>query len=214
MLGAGEALEFGGEGGQVSGPLARMVIVSASFSSSAVTSSRWTVMRGSAAMRCGYAFGELDAVDGESVAGGNGGGVGFGEEDAAGAAHLLLEEPGSGVFGLGLEGVGADELGEVGGLMRFGGAHGAHLVEIDFAAEAGGLQRGFGTGEASADDLDSLCHAFPPLPLISSKVFKTKYLSPDSLPKVLILQDGFHPKYRITGHLAARSNTDARGKGC
>ena len=28
----------------------------------------------------------------------------------------------------------------------------AHLVEIDFAAEAGGGERGFGTGETSADD--------------------------------------------------------------
>jgi hypothetical protein len=41
--------------------------------------------------------------------------------------------------------------------VGFGGAGGAHLVEVDVAAEAGGLQGGFGTGEASADDLDALC---------------------------------------------------------
>ena len=102
----------------------------------------------------GDAFGELDAVDGEGVAGGDGGGVGFGEEDAAGAAHLLLEEPGGGVFGLGFEGVGADEFGEVGGLVGLGGAGGAHLVEVDFAAESCGLEGGFGAGEAAADDFD------------------------------------------------------------
>ncbi len=93
------------------------------------------------------------------MAGGDGGGVGCGEEEGVGAAHLLLEEPGGGVFGLGLEGVGADELGEVGGLVGLGGADGAHLVEGDFAAESGGLQGGFGAGEAAADDFD-LLHCF------------------------------------------------------
>ena len=81
----------------------------------------------------GDAAGELDAVDGEGVAGGNGGGVGFGEQDRAGAAHLLLQQPGRGVFGLGFERVGADQFGEVGGLVRLGGAGRAHLVELDFA---------------------------------------------------------------------------------
>ena len=38
-------------------------------------------MRGSAAMALGDAAGEIDAVDGEGVAGGNGGGVGLGEEE-------------------------------------------------------------------------------------------------------------------------------------
>ena len=93
----------------------------------------------------GYAGGEEFAVYGEGVAGGDGGGVGVREEEGACSAHLLLEEPGGGVFGLGLEGVGADELGEVGGLVGFGGARGAHLVEVDFAAEGrrlGGRLRG------------------------------------------------------------------------
>ena len=98
------------------------------------------------------------AVDGEGVSGGDGGGVCVEEKEGVGAAHLLLEKPGGGVFGLGFEGVGADELGEVGGLMGLGGAVRAHLVEVDCAAECGGLERGFGTGEASADDFD-LFHA-------------------------------------------------------
>ena len=98
------------------------------------------------------------AVDGEGVAGGDGAGVGGLEEEGVGAAHLLLEQPGRGVFGFGLEGVGADEFGEVGGLVGFGGAEGAHLGEDDVAAEAGGLQGGFGAGEAAADDVDLLHH--------------------------------------------------------
>ncbi len=38
----------------------------------------------------GDAAGELDAVDGEGVAGGDGGCVGVLKEEAAGSAHLLL----------------------------------------------------------------------------------------------------------------------------
>ena len=75
----------------------------------------------------GNPAGELDAVDGERVTGGDSRGVGCGEEERVSPAHLLLEEPGCGVFGLGLEGVGADELGEVWRLVRFGGAERAHL---------------------------------------------------------------------------------------
>jgi hypothetical protein len=40
--------------------------------------------------------------------------------------------------------------------MGFGGAEGAHLGEGDAAAEGGGLESGFGTGEAAADDVDML----------------------------------------------------------
>ncbi len=111
-------------------------------------------MRGSAAMRCGDAFREFDAVDGESVACRDGGGVGFSEEDAACAAHLLFQEPGCCVFRLGLKRVGADEFGEVAGLVGFGGASGAHLVEVDFAAACCGLQGGFRAGQTAADNFD------------------------------------------------------------
>jgi hypothetical protein len=51
----------------------------------------------------GDAAREFNAVDREGVPGRDSGGVGFGQEDGASAAHLLLEEPGGGIFGLGLE---------------------------------------------------------------------------------------------------------------
>ena len=95
---------------------------------------------------------ELDAVDGQRVARGHGARVGALQQRRAGAAHLLLEEPRGGVFALGFEGVRADELAEVGGLVRRGGADGAHLVEIDFEAEAREGEGRFGSGQASADD--------------------------------------------------------------
>ena len=79
---------------------------------------------------------ERFAVDGEGVAGGDGGVIGSARRKESGSAHLLFQQPGGGVFGLGFEGVGADEFGEVGGLMGFGGARRTHFEEVDFAAAA------------------------------------------------------------------------------
>ncbi len=46
--------------------------------------------------------------------------------------------------------------------MGLGGAGGPHLVEVDLAAEASGLEGGFRACQASADHLDSLCcHVLP-----------------------------------------------------
>lgn len=107
----------------------------------------------------GDAAGELDAVYGEGVAGGNGTGVGGLQEEATGATHLLFEQPGRGVFTFALERVGADELCEVGGLVSFGGAQRPHLGEDDVATEVGSLKGSFGAGETAADyvNLFHLC---------------------------------------------------------
>ncbi len=105
----------------------------------------------------GDAAGELDAIDGQGVAGGNGGLVGNAQEGGARAAHLLLEQPGRGVGRFALEGVGADQFAEVGGLVggseaRLAVDEGAHLVEVHLAAQARGGERGFRAGESAADD--------------------------------------------------------------
>ena len=160
VLGAGEALELGGEGrageraGGKDGNGVRIVLVECG-DLFALDFDAWLLRE-----LLGDAAGELDAVDGEGMAGGDGGGVGCGEEEAVGATHLLFEQPGRGVFGFGLEGVGADQLGEVGCLVRLGGAERAHLGEGDLAVgtrcEGGGLQSGFRTGESAADDVNIL----------------------------------------------------------
>jgi hypothetical protein len=145
----------------------------------------------------GDACGEFDSVDGERVAGGNCGSVGFGEEDAAGSAHLLLEEPGGCVFRLGLEGVGADEFGEVAGLVGFGGAGGAHLVEVNLAASFGGLEGSFRASEAAANDLDSSgCQAAPPS-LFSVKFFELKSFCLHLTCELLISSTKFGAKSSI-----------------
>ena len=145
--------------GLVSGPVARIGERAGLFG---VERGDLFAVDGDSGLGCdagGNAAGELDAVNGEGVAGGNGGGVGLGEEDGAGAAHLLLEEPRRGVLRLGLERVGADQFGEVGGLVGLGGASGAHLVERDLAAEGCGLKRSLWASQSSADNPD-LLHAY------------------------------------------------------
>ena len=110
----------------------------------------------------GDAARELDAIDGQRVAGRHGRLVGDAQKSGAGAAHLLLQQPGRGVGRLALERVGADQFAEFGGLVggrqaRLAVDHGAHLVEVDLAAEARGGERGFRAGQAAADDANPHC---------------------------------------------------------
>ena len=153
----------------------------------------------------GDTFRELDAVHGQCVAGRDGGGVGFGEEDGAGAAHLLLQEPGRGVFGLGFEGVGADEFGEVRGLVGLGGAHRTHLVEVNLTASFCRLECRFGASETAADDPDpSDCHASPSS-LFCVKVFQRNDLRLDLQRKSLISEAAHAqslPSIGLTCHIA------------
>ncbi len=95
---------------------------------------------------------ELQAVDGQGVSGGNAGAAGHLHQQRSGVAHLLLEQPGRGVFAVALERVGADEFGEQIGLMGGGVAQRAHLVERDGETAAGALPCSLGTGKARADD--------------------------------------------------------------
>ncbi len=116
-----------------------MVMLSGSSGERVVTSSRWTVMvpgpePARAAMRAATRWEKSSRSTARAWPAGTAVASASLEEEGVGEAHLLLEEPGGGVEGLGLEGVGADELGEVGGLVGLGGAMRAHLVEVDFAA--------------------------------------------------------------------------------
>ena len=108
----------------------------------------------------GDAARKLDAIDGERVARRNGRFIRNAQESGTRAAHLLLQQPGRGVGRLALERVGADQLAEFGGLVGGGQARlavddGAHLVEVDLAAEARRGQRGFRAGKSAADDANS-----------------------------------------------------------
>ena len=54
------------------------------------------------------------------------------------------------------EGVGADKLCEAVGLVGVRAAHRAHFMENDGDAARGDLPGGFGTGEATADDMNGM----------------------------------------------------------
>ena len=155
MVGAGEALELGGEraAGEWAGGEDRQCVGVVLVQEGDLFATDGDI--GVLLEEVGYVAGELGAVDGEGVAGGNGGGISGLEQKGAGAAHLGFQEPRGGVGGLALEGVGADELGEVGGLVGLGRAERAHFGKGDLAAEVGGLESGFGPGETAADDVDS-----------------------------------------------------------
>ena len=77
-----------------------------------MTSSRNDANRGLGGDGLGNAPRKLDAIHGQRVAGGDGGLVGDAQKRRAGAAHLLLQQPGRGIGRLALERVGADQLAE------------------------------------------------------------------------------------------------------
>ena len=54
---------------------------------------------------------------------------------------------------VGAEGIGADEFGEILGLVRVRAANGTHLVQDDGNACFGELPCSFGTGETAANDV-------------------------------------------------------------
>ncbi len=101
VVGAGEAGELGGEGGAGEGAGGEdgdgvEVVLVEGEDLFAVDGDAGVLLETLA-----NAPGEELAVDGEGVAGGDGGGVGVEQEKGVGAAHLLLEEPGGGVCGFG-----------------------------------------------------------------------------------------------------------------
>ena len=73
---------------------------------------------------------EAVAVDRERPAGRQLVGIGCAHDQRAGAAHLLVQQA-HGIVGriVGAEGVGADQLGQLVGLVRLGTAHRPHLVQ-------------------------------------------------------------------------------------
>ena len=81
-------------------------------------------------------------------------GVGAGHDQRPGQTHLGVQNADRVGFGIvRAEGVGADELGEIGGLVGVGLAHAAHLVKYDGEAGFSDLPRRFGTGQTATDDM-------------------------------------------------------------
>ena len=105
--------------------------------------------------------GEAFAVDRQRRSGRHLVDLGGGHDEAAERAHFLVEQAdriGLGVVGA--EAVRADHLGKPVAVVRGGGvAAAAHFAEADLEAGFGELPRGFGAGEAAADDVNVVGHA-------------------------------------------------------
>ena len=82
-------------------------------------------------------------------------GVRGGQDQRAGAAHLLVQQADGVVLGIvGAQRVGADQLGAVVGLVRLGRAQWPHLVQHDRDAGLRQVPGGLAAGKAGADDVD------------------------------------------------------------
>ena len=111
--------------------------------------------------------GEEAAVHGEGAARGHLDLVRHPHHQRAQAPHLFLEQARGLVEAVAAQAVGADELGEVPGLVHGGRPHRAHLVQVDADPAARELPRGLASGEASAHDGHALAH-------LASIAFTTK----------------------------------------
>ena len=119
MAGAGDALDLraqrvGGERAGGQDGAARAVLV---LESRRVTSSRMTRIDGSAAMASVMRRENSTRSTASAWPAGTARLIGNAQQSRAGAAHLLLEQPGRGVGRFALERVGADQFAEIRGLV-------------------------------------------------------------------------------------------------
>ncbi len=113
--------------------------------------------------RCRDRCGKAVAVDRERAAGRKLVRIGCAHDQRAERPHLGVQNSdGARLRVIGAERVGANKLGELFGLMCRGRAHRPHFVQHDWHTPAGELPGGFGTGKATADDVNgnkSVSHA-------------------------------------------------------
>ncbi len=100
-------------------------------------------------------IGEAFAIDGERPARRHLVAVGGAEDERVSAAQLFVEQAdGVGLAVVGTEGIGADQLGQLVGLVRLGAPIRPHLVEDDGHAAARDLPRRLRAGQTAADDVN------------------------------------------------------------
>ena len=103
---------------------------------------------------------ERVTVHSQRAAGGHTGRLGGIEELAAHPAHLLLEQAGSGIQPLGLEAVGADELGKPLALVGRGKVGGFLLIELHLHALARQPERRLAARKAGTQYSNLIFHSF------------------------------------------------------
>ncbi len=99
--------------------------------------------------------GKAVAIDRQRAAGRHLMGVGRAHDERTERAHLAVDDADRVVLRVvGAKGIGADELGEALGAVRFGAALRAHFVQNDGNAGLGDLPGRFAAGQAAADDVN------------------------------------------------------------
>lgn len=104
--------------------------------------------------RLRHALGKPVAVDGEGGTGGDFMRIAHADDERVGAAHFFVKQTDGASGIVRAEGVGANQLRAIAGMVRLGLVGGTHLVDDDIHAEIGRLPRRFATGKASADDIE------------------------------------------------------------
>ena len=105
--------------------------------------------------RAGDRGGETVAIDGERAAGRQLVAVGRAHHQRIEAAHFGMQKADGAALGIvGAERVGADQLGELSGLVCGGRAKRPHFVQHHWHAAARELPGGLGTRKAAADDMN------------------------------------------------------------
>ena len=130
----------------------------------------------------------LNAAEAARVAaGGHTGRLGGIEELAAHPAHLLLEQTGSGIQPLGLEAVGADELGKSLALVGRGKVGGFLLIELHLHALARQPERRLAARKAGTQYSNLIFHSFSFSILALSVIASQCHLFPTLSPTVTFL---------------------------
>ena len=123
--------------------------------------SRTSSILGCAVDRGGDAGGEAVAVHRQRGAGGHAVRVALAQDQRAERAHLGMEQADGVLLGIvRAEAVRAHQLGEVIGVVGGRPLDAAHFGEANLEAGFGQLPRGFGSGEAAADDVN-VVHGAP-----------------------------------------------------
>jgi len=130
---------------------------------------------------------ERVTVHGQRAAGGHTGHLGGIEELAAHPAHLLLEQTGSGIQPLGLEAVGADELGKSLALVGRGKVGGFLLIELHLHALARQPKRRLAARKAGTQYSNLIFHSFSFSILALSVIASQCHLFPTLSPTVTFL---------------------------
>ena len=150
---AGAAADRLGKRGEVSGPVATMTL--SQSAGGATISLRSISISGSASSAAVIASAKPSRSTASALPAGSLWQIGCAHHQRVEPAHFGMQKADGAALGIvGAERIGADQFGELSGLVHGGRANGPHFVQHRWHAAARKLPGGLGTGEAAADDMN------------------------------------------------------------